>query len=443
MAAPPPTIPPGTPTFKVTVTAPTEKQVALERSQGVAESGLLDVLWSGLVKAARWIAQGFLLGLFTAGTSIIKHAVEVIVATEDKMGAEMRELTALAIQDLFNLPEPPVVGAGEIRRGRRKANYAVIGKAVRERLTAEFKIPEGDQKNPGLQNLDKLLEVVISIAVEGWYEGMVVETASLGWIKGFTELDDTLANVLGLGRLVRSALSPMMEAAIRDPLEKLMMTLTTPKLFGPAEAARAVARKKMTLEEYGKEMALQGWDADKASHLLAVNTKSPGLGQIAQLIDLQLLPFDDGVKLLTDDGWEEKAARLLINLEMENRVVPLRERLASLATSMFGDREITEVELQRALGAAGYTVREIEMGIALGQLLRARPKRLSIGQLSEALTEGLIDLATVRNWLDQEGYTDRDALIVEQLLLKRKLDDEERERRRKERLEKVESPNRN
>lgn len=443
MGTPPTPTPPRDPTIRSVAQPPNYKIIGAQEWRGKVEAGFLKDIGKLLESAFRVVAGWLLTGLFGIGAWIIGTAVETIIAVEAEQGETMERLASLAIQDLFNLPEAPRVGGARGAGAGRTEQRAVIGRAIRNALLAE--LPIGRQLTPdeGVKNAEKLLDTVSNIAIEGWFEGMVIESASVGFIRGFTELDDTLANILGLGRLVRAGLRPYIEASIATPLEWAVNKATTPRIFGPAEAARAVARGIMTKEAYLEEMARQGWSAPRAEHLLAVNQRSPGIADIAEFVRFGALTFEEGKKLLTDDGWEEKVADLVLRSEVSKRLAPLKEAIASVAITMYAEREITSDELLRLLVGADYTNPELQLARALGDLRRARPRRLSIGQVSEAFSTGLIDISIVRDWIDDEAYTERDALIIEQLLLKRKITDEELERRRQERLERERQRNRN
>lgn len=465
MGAPPTPTAGQDPVIRVDAKPPDWEQIAAAEEAGRTKGGFWKRLFFTMVDALQAAVAKILVALFSLGGFIIKSAVEVIIQVEDTQGQELREIAALAIQDLFNLPEKPRVGGRGIKGGVSSQDRTAIGQAILNSLlgnVAQFSIinPRIDPPPPagspasitppayiapskGLENAVKLLDTVANIAIEGWYEGMIIESASIGFIHGFTELDDTLANILGLGRLVRTGLRPYIEAAVSTPLEWHLNRITQPRLFGPAEAARAVARKVMTREAYFEEMARQGWSPARADHLLAVNSRSPGLADIADFVRFRALTFEEGKKLLTDDAWQPEVAELLLRTEIQKKLGTLRDRIANTAISQYADRVLRVEDLVRTLVAVDYTPEEVELARALGDLLRATPRQLSIGQISEALSDDLIDLATVRDWIDDQGYSERDSLILEQLLLKRKLDDDERDRRRKERLERERSPNRN
>jgi hypothetical protein len=443
MSTTPPPAPQQPPKITRETLALNERTAAKERFLGLVDGGVFGKIGQHIEMGARGLAGWLLEGLFTLGGWIIENAVQTIIEVEKTQDTSMRRIASLAIQDLFNLDSPPPVGGPRGRGRERAADNAAIGRAVRGAILAELPASGPVTPEQGIRNAEKLLDTVTSLAIEGWYEGMIVETAGLGFINAFAELDDTLANVLGLGRLVRQGIGPWIHATIAEPVERAINRQIRPRLFSPAEAARALARGVISEEEYFEGMAQQGWTDAKARHLLSVNVRSPSIADIADFVRLGELEFSDGVKLLTDDGWQQEIAEAVLRLEIDKKLLPLKDRLASLAITMYGQREITETELLRLLLQADYTNAEIAVARSIGDALRARPQRLTQSQLQAAFDAGITDLSTVRDWIEEEGYTLRDGLLIEQLMLRKKLSADEKAARALELAEKQRAPNRN
>ena len=114
----------------------------------------------------------------------------------------------------------------------------------------------------------------------------------------------------------------------------------------------------------------------------------------------------------------------------DDRVRSLNNNLESLARDMFRDREIDEPELVRLLTVARRSDAEIALIKGIVWIERSRPRRLGRAQMEAAFRQNLISLDELGDFYLKEGYSERDAVLLEQLVLTRKLKDEERERLR-------------
>ncbi len=443
---PPP--PPGPPVIPEDVIKITTTEVDWERKGREEAAGRLRAGEHHAKEKAKtdWLGEKVnkvLEALFGIFLGLVEIIFKVLGDVEKDETGQLAELTTFALRAAIPDADIPLLPVGRDKRPARSAIVRGLGEKIRNLIAPEP--PAGTIITPeaGQENANRLLGNIMNLVTEEWTVSWLLDAASYHLLGRFGDLKEDLIQSLGLGRLVRLALRPYIEILIAEPVERLLRKQHPDKLFGPGEAARALARGVINDSQYFSEMAEQGWDERRARHLLAVNTKSPSAAVLGELVRLGALESKDAVKFLTDDGWTEPTAALIIELERQRRFFSIQNKRADTAIEAFGRRELLEDELVRQLGAANYTTEEITEGLALGHLLQMIPKRLSFAQARDAFTSGLISLERFRDFLVQEGYSDRDQIVLEETAIARKLSREEIGARRETKVTRKKAPNRN
>ncbi len=399
----------------------------------------------------------------------------------------MRTTLSTIIQFVLNLGEAPNIGGAVSDPALAARLHAELGKAILDNIRPQMPSAAVPFEQIGEANLLRLAENTMRSLLSSWVLGILAEVVSVGQVENVIKWMDNFPQATGMGRIWRQALRADTEILVATPRERQLSKQFRHQHFSPRDAVRAFLAGFLDLDRAREDLREAGWaeerinfffatlreqlspaaaaqaadgglidDADyrgilaragfdrfDADLLRRLNRRKPGASQLVRMVELNILDINQAEKILTEDGWTPEFARALLELERQDRIASFRSRIVDQALSAWGEREITESEFIRFLGAGGLTVEEIDHARVLGDLLRSRPRKLSFGQLSEAFTDRLVDIAFVQQWLEQEGYTERDAIVLEELLLRRKLTDEERERRRQERLEQQRTPNRN
>lgn len=362
---------------------------------------------------------------------------EGIAKAEDSIGPQLKEMAAAAASDVFGRDIPASAFGGK----RRDGGAGGIGEALGKGIIDSIRGPGGTVE-PGEAGAQRYLGLVVNMALEGWYQGWIFEFLSslvpyidIGKIESFSELDDTLANALGLGRLSRRVLGPIVDATCVTPLEWKINKDHRQTLLSAAQALREFARGGPMAGQMREELARQGWSDERIDVLLAQTYKRLSLEDVLLHLRHGVLGRDYAIQNLRDDGYDEATAELALDAAQVKRYDGINDNALGALTRAYVNRDIDDGEFRTLLPAivAGELERDSVATSARTQR-DLNVRHISQGDVEEAVRLAIVPRAYYRDWLVREGYPPEEALILE-LLLATKLDAETKADQHKEDLE--------
>lgn len=353
---------------------------------------------------------------------------EALGKVEAESEGAMAEAVAFGLRDFFGVN----VSAGDVRGSRGitggNALSQKIGGAVLDAMFGAFEGGSDVSPEAGRRNAERMLTFNLSTALEGWMQGVLGTGFLSQWFPNWADLDDMLQQSLGLGRINRRILQPLLDAMIIEPFERDINARMAPKKLSEAELMRALHYRFIPREQFDVEMGQHGRSRVDTAVLVAQSHKPLDKNEIARLLELGILTHDVARDHLMNQGYTETVAELVLMLGEEDRIRAVFTQAESTGRRLYQNRNIDEGELRRVLRGAGRSEREADAIVAVGDLDRSEPPRLPRGVMEEAFREGLIALDRLRGFYLAEGYALEDVLLLEQLALKRKFEEEERER---------------
>jgi hypothetical protein len=353
-------------------------------------------LLSGLQEFAAWILE-FLLK--SAG-KIAVYLATTIARGEDRADPVFRQLTDAAIQDLTGAPP----GSG----------HGAVGRQLLDAMTGGSAAGAGGNLQPGTAGAEAYMEMVMKLALEGYLEGSLFHALSLGYLEKFGELDDILANVLGVGRATRAVMRPILNARVITPTTWHVNKTYRPELLSAGDTARQVARGRWTREQGLEELARQGFSTDRIEAIFNAQRKFFSAGDVRRFVARDYWTNDQGIQHLKDQGYEHQAALDALRIEGLKRIEQLEDAQAAAILSSYAGWEINHGQLQSLLGAAISTPAERNLLALLAETRRelGRP-RLSLGQVEAMVKSGVLSVIDYRNRARDYGYPEDDVMALE------------------------------
>lgn len=348
------------------------------------------------------------IGAFLAGT---------LAKAEDQAQPEFGELAAAAVADLFGVPNP---GGASMTRGHRSGRDAVsnnIGDMLFKAFAGAADATSGGELAPTDAPAKKFLSTMTQLALEGWLEGWIVEACTLGQIETFGELDDIISHVLGLGRASSSVHGPLVKHLIVTPLEWKINKEHRPTLLSPALACKLFNAGVWTRDQVDEECARHGLSPTRINAMIADGRHELATGDITEMISSGLLDEQSAVPFLRLLGYDENTARIWGHIDRFRRERKYRDDIVPLAIRAFANRDIDGADLQNALDYALPNPSENVAARAHAEYARSfNIRRMSHGEIKDAVERGILAMPDYREWLKREGYPDGDALVLELLL---------------------------
>lgn len=360
--------------------------------------------------------------LMSAAGTIGVAVAEGIAEGEDVANPVYGRIAAAAVKDLFGVNVSPAElvhrpGAGGATQAARS-----LGAIALKGLTGGVGSPMQGEMKPTVTPTENYLSFVLQMGLEGWIQGLLVEFASLGAIEKFADLDDTMAQVLGLSRLTRHIVGPVVDATVVMPAEWLMNQTYRPKLLSAADAIRQFLRGRKDRSWLEDELSKQGWSSDRIDALVNGQQKVFSAGDVRTFVTRGHWDEQRGLQHLKDQGYDQATAEDALRLEGLRRIEQLENTLASAIISAYADRRITDSEFRRLLSEAVLVPSERALLQLVGEMRReVNVRALSPSQAEACVKAGVEPMNAYRDALRRDGYTE-DAILSLELLLRYEID---------------------
>jgi hypothetical protein len=403
----------------VDVSAITE-QVLAKIAEHVGADVFTDMLGKSLLKALTALAQG--IGDSLKG--IARLGGKALVAAEEPVLPIFSEFVEPIISNMFGSEMPSGAFASRGNRGARAEGARALVNAYMDAIA--------DANAGGLEPSDEGAKRIAGAAVhatlEGWFNGWILEMLGdcvpIEWMhfKDLTELSEEVIRSLGVGRLVRRAVAPLVDVAAATPMRWKVNKQYRPTLLSPAQAIRQAYRGNWDWADVQEICEREGYSDAAISALINEQRKFQSVADVRQLVTRGEWTSDRGLQHLRDQGYDEDGATLALRIEGLRRIEQHESSVSSALLSAFVARDIDDLTFARVRDTAIGPPAERALLTELGQIRRElNVKRLSASEVRAAVKAGILAMVDYRGWLAREGYDDDDALTLE-LLLRAELD---------------------
>ena len=259
------------------VTTPDQKALGKSHAQGQIEGG-----WAGHFWAVFWGAlveglKALITGLVGAFDEVLSFFVQFVTAAQGTKTQGFYDLTAAIINDLLGVE----VAGSEIaqagaRRGligaMQKAGGDFFGVLIDEFLGQQPGTTRGDTALPGVPgtpmtpaqgvaSAKAFIGFILSFAIrQGNLETIATALPeSFRMFEGIRAYGELMAKNLGLGRLSRRALQPLIQTLVSTPLQQALNLQYRPHVLDAKQLAGAYLRGHITVDDYRKGLGLQGF----------------------------------------------------------------------------------------------------------------------------------------------------------------------------------------
>lgn len=347
---------------------------------------------------------------------------------EKTAGPEIMKAAAAALSDYFNT----TISVGDISRNRsagaRTSFSQNLGSFILESMFGQFEVPQNITPDVGRRNAERILGYNVGTTLESWLGKVISTTPLTRWIPNWADLDDVMQQTLGLGRINRRIMGPLLKILVADPFLWDLNRTFAPTLFNAGQLVRLRNRKVLGDSDFFEQMSWLGFDKDKAAKMRNLVSRLPEKEDIAKMLELGLITNARATEIYEALGFTETGAQIMTAVTEDDKIRNINNAVESTARDMFRDREIDEPTLVATLGKAGRSPGEIEAFVGLARIQRARPRSVGRGVMEEGFRKNLIPLGRLREFYTTEGYSVDDRVLLEELAIEDRLKQEERDR---------------
>lgn len=368
---------------------------------------------AALVFVALFVVAAVVQGVVGVGTFFAVTILGVITKVRTENASDFNQVIAAALSELLGIE----ISAASIPSGTGPrgidARITAIGEALHGLLAGEFVVPAPITPEQGQRNAQKFSGYAINFATGSAFISILTEAVSIGFLKEFRELGVETAQALGLGRLQRLALQPLIRNAIQQPSDLYYKGLLRPDRLSEAQIVQALKAGLLEDGAARQMLAEKGYPDPLIDILLNLLATKIPVSDLARLIRYNVITEQQAIEKMTEQGIDPDDAKLL-----------LQSTEAGLADSQVG---VTLADAETALlegfidqGTWNSIIADLPLTQEQERLYRKRVgfklerprKHITFAQLKSGVVEGIIDFDFVDTWLTNQGYTDEEHLIL-------------------------------
>ena len=310
-----------------------------------------------------------------------------------------------------------------------------IGVLFHKQLLSEFLADTGMTLNPdatftepsGPSSTEKeLISPMSGVRAAARFTGLAINFATangiLTTIAGLVpeiHLDDIrvigeeVAKNLGLGRLQRLALAPIVQILLAEPYKWFINEVSRPTQFSAGEVVNPFTGAVMDASLIWRSLARGGYSDDKISALLELHRKKVTESELLTLFEgghFDQATVLSGLKRL---GYDDPTAATKLETMHLQAQRPYQDEVRIAAVTAYADGHIQRDELQGIVNSMPLSDDEKALVMLAADYKRKVPtKHLTLAELDSAFSQGIIDLAEYTDHLTNLGYSDDDQSIL-------------------------------
>lgn len=361
--------------------------------------------------------------IFTIGSQVAAIFLQTLGEVRNDNQAALNPVMAAALGDLLGIE----IDAGSIPQGGQGADniprMRAIGGLLHDLLKREFGGDGTPDSVNGAAAARAFTGFNINFSAGTAIISILGEMSSLGYFKEFREVGESIAENLGLGRLHRGALKPLVDNLVTKPYNRELLAQYRQTRMTPEQYVRAATSGKIDNTAFHDNMAEAGYtDADIVT-LQDLLQQKLGAGALAQLERAGRITREAANAILTTQGYALVDADGMMLSEQLHRDESLQTAYIQEAYNLARDRHITESDFQGVLNSITMAESEKQLWASRLSLHLLHPtKRISILQLAYLGERNQITDVEVDEWVTAEGYDEQDAALIHLYVLGKELD---------------------
>jgi hypothetical protein len=381
----------------------------------------------GLLVFAFAVLTGMTLWAFeTFGIRLLPIGLNMIDKFRRDIDAPVAKVSALVLNELlgtdFTAKHMPIGDTVEDHIARA----GQIGKLFHQQMLENFTADEWKTGAVGRGGAERLTGQIVNFGVATALLGLAGEVGSGGLFKDFRLIGEQVTSGLGLGRLNRFAMKPLVKTTVELPYTWWLNKTFRPTQFKPAEVINPFTAQLMPTEQIYNAMALAGYSDDKTQALIELHQKRLTLDDVEILKRWGYWSEDVVHKYLVKLGWPEELA------DTAGRIPELKRIDARI--SKFIDKLETEVDDGRMTADDALAiiktlpVTEDERAVIQATMIahtKVPHRSLTLTEIEKAFESGLITVDDVVGRLQQLGFQGDDLSVLTELVLLKFAHDQE------------------
>jgi hypothetical protein len=236
----------------------------------------------------------------------------------------------------------------------RKLSRGGGNEAARAIVNHFFKAIEGDggaELKPGTEGGARVASAAVAASLESSFNALVPSILShlfpfdIGHFTEIMELPEDIIRSLGVSRLVRRAIGPLVSACATTPMEWHVNKKYSPTLLSPGAAVQQILRGQGQADEWKEDLRRQGYSEKRIAALLNQGRKFFSPSDVRTFYSRGEWTGEQSEQHLRDQGYDSDAAHDAIRLEGLKRFEQLEGQEASVLVGAYAARDIDRLDV--------------------------------------------------------------------------------------------------
>lgn len=370
--------------------------------------------------AALIVVSGGALGMVlfwlikNVGATLTIDMLELVDDTRKSLNPTLVAISTAVLNELLGTDYSVDPGAAPGSGEDPIQNAEVVGGLLHDRLLEEFQ-SEGDvTPESGRAAARRMSGFLINFGVATAFVSILGETLSFGKFEQLRELGVEVARNLGLGRLNRQAMKPLVDIMIAQPYKWWFNQQFHPSQFSIGQVINPFTQTLMPIEDIFAAADLDGFSHDKVEKLIALHQKRFSVDEIELLFRWGLWTQEFAEQKIGELGYPTGWDPYLTKISQLKRYDARISKLIDAAETSVVDGHITVDEFSALLDTLPLAPGEKQLILTTVQYKQKVPHvHLTYAQLTKAFEEALIDDTELRTRLAAQGYSPDDVDILE------------------------------
>jgi len=360
---------------------------------------------AGLAFGLSFLVLIFLNGLIAVGSWAVNLFVNLYDQAKQDNQAGINQVIADSMSELLGVEiDPGSLAAGSGAGASMDANLA-IGNAIIEIFEDQFNAGGAVTPQQGANNARTFLGWSVNFATSEGFLSICTEMMSLGFLKEVKEFPSAIRQAMGMGRLQRVALQPLIQQAITKPYTYYCNNLFRPTRLSEGQLVKALHNGTMDADTVNQQLSELGWSDDLIEFVLQDFASKLSLGDLMLLLVYGDISQDDVTNNLTLTGLPEDQAALQITAYNHGKEQTHWDALRQLIYTRYRDGYIDEATYNNMLGQVPTFGDEDTVFRQLVGFDQETPRKtLSFADVKEAVVANILPFSYIDTWLQNQGY---------------------------------------
>jgi hypothetical protein len=413
--------PPTPPTPDVPdIPIPNFSDTAGQLLSGWKKYGMFGDFWAHWIAAAGPFLINLLDWLVTAEETVATVLMQQMTKAQGTQSPEFYAFVAAMISDLLGVEIDATKMQMAWAQHGDVAGMKAIGTALWDQLVKEFNPPNPLTPDGGKSAATAFIGYLLAFSVREANVATMVSMLPecLRMMDGLREYAVDMARNLGLGRLARRALQPLIQTVIADPLQWHLNQFYRPKLLSEGLAVKAWVRGQITEGALNDILQRTGY-TDAAIAAVKTDTYIQP-SENDYYILYKYGGFDDQtvIDAISQRGTAPYLASLQLAAEQYRDAETEISSYLSTLESQRVDGYITQADLLTALDALPISPQQkLWFRQRVGQRVEYPHSHCTLAEYQSAYVAGIIDLSDLQKALSVFGYSNSDQDVLVNLTL--------------------------